>query len=336
MPEFDKAWLDQLAAETGRPLILSEWSYGSAEQGQYGVINKKDQRERGLAYRRYAEHAAAHPAVVGVQWFAYLDQSVTGRWFQKYNGESMNIGLVNVADRPYKTFLAEVMKANCQIYDIMLGKSRPIALNKISQAENKLIQVAKVTRKAVVDALFNEYPTRPSEPIRRQVEGKKPLPGEQGDFWCAWDEKNLYIYLIVNDRTPAQNRNQGKQLWIGDGIELFIGTDLKSRGGLRFSDRQLVVGAVPGENRYQWYNSVTSLPIQTATVIAPDKRSYRMEIAVPWKELKVTPFKGLKLRFDLGIDFSDGAAVRTNQLMWNGSRINNAARQDWGTAVLVD
>ena len=335
-PEFDKAWLDQLAAETNRPMILSEWSYGSTEQGQYGVINKKDQHERGLAYRRYAENAAAHPSIVGLQWFSYFDQSITGRWFQKFNGESMNIGLVNVADRPYKTFLAEVMKANYQIYDLMLGKSRPIALKKVALAENKLIQVPKVTKTAIVDAVFNEYPNRPSEPIRRQVDGKKPLPADQGDFWCAWDKSNLYIYLIVNDRTPAQNINEGKNLWIGDSIEVFIGTDLKSRGGLKFSDRQVIIGAVPGENRYQWYNSVTNLPLQTAAVIAPDRKSYRMEIAIPWKELQVTPKKGLKLRFDLGIDFSDGAKVRTNQLMWNGSRINNAAREHWGSAVLVD
>ena len=335
-PEFDRTWLDDLAQTTGRPLILSEWSYGSAEQGQYGVINRKNQQERGLAYRRYAENAAAHPAVVGFQWFAYMDQSISGRWFQKFNGESMNIGLINVADRPYKTFLEEVMKSNYKIYEIKLGEISPLAVNKVAKAEEKLVQIARVTKAAAVDGRFDEYPGRPSEPIRRSVDGRKPQAGDQGDFWCAWDTENLYIYLVVKDATPARNIHSGKSLWIGDSVELFIGTDLRSKGGLKFTDRQLIVGAVPGETRYQWYNSVTEMPVQTAVNIAPDKKSYRMEIAVPWKELKIVPVKGLKLRFDLGIDFSDGGMNRLNQLMWNGSRVNNTARQDWGTAVLID
>ena len=46
---------------------------------------------------------------------------MTGRYFQHYNGECMNIGLVNVADRPFKEFLHEAMKTNYWIYDLKLG-----------------------------------------------------------------------------------------------------------------------------------------------------------------------------------------------------------------------
>jgi hypothetical protein len=85
----------------------------------------KSQRERGLAYRNYVEQSAALGFVIGIEWFTLIDQATTGRWFSQYNGESYNTGLISVADRPWKDMLAEMMKTNHTIYDLLLGKRSP-------------------------------------------------------------------------------------------------------------------------------------------------------------------------------------------------------------------
>lgn len=119
--EVSVEFLERVHQLAGRPLLLSEWSYGTSEQGLAGGTNDvSDQTERGHAYRRYVESAVALPYVIGSQWFSYIDQALTGRFFEHYNGECLNIGLLNVADRPFKLFLAEVVKTNYRIYELML------------------------------------------------------------------------------------------------------------------------------------------------------------------------------------------------------------------------
>ena len=109
------------------PLLLSEFYYSAEDQGLRGGNKVDNQTERGLAYRNYVEQSVDTGRVVGIEWFLALDQACTGRFFEGYNGEAANTGLVNVADRPYKEFLAEVMKTNDAIYEVILGTSAPFA-----------------------------------------------------------------------------------------------------------------------------------------------------------------------------------------------------------------
>lgn len=123
---FDAAALRRYHEWTGgRPLMLSEFFWASPkDSGLLGGREVSSQRERGLAYRNYVEQAAALGFVVGIEWFTLVDQATTGRWFSKYNGESYNTGLFSVADRPWKDLVAEMMKTNHTIYDVLLG-ARP-------------------------------------------------------------------------------------------------------------------------------------------------------------------------------------------------------------------
>lgn len=41
-----------------------------------------------------------------------MDQATTGRWFEKYNGEAANTGLITVTDRPWQAMLAEMLNTN--------------------------------------------------------------------------------------------------------------------------------------------------------------------------------------------------------------------------------
>jgi hypothetical protein len=112
----------------GKPMMLSEFFWASPkDSGLIGGREVSSQQERGLAYRNYVEQSAALGFVIGIEWFTLVDQATTGRWFSQYNGESYNTGLLSVADRPWKDMLAEMMKTNHTIYDLLLGKRPPFA-----------------------------------------------------------------------------------------------------------------------------------------------------------------------------------------------------------------
>ncbi|MEA3209621.1 MAG: hypothetical protein QOE70_2678 [Chthoniobacter sp.] len=114
----------------GRPIILSEfyWS-ASKESGLSGGREVGTQRERGLAYRNYVEQSAALGFVVGIEWFTLVDQAVTGRSFQGFDGERANTGILAVTDRPWKAMLDEATKTNFDIYKVWLGERQPFAFD---------------------------------------------------------------------------------------------------------------------------------------------------------------------------------------------------------------
>ena len=125
----DTAALKRLHEWTrGKPIMLSEFFWASPkDSGLIGGREVSTQQERGLAYRNYVEQSAALGFVIGIEWFTLVDQATTGRWFSQYNGESYNTGLISVADRPWKDMLAEMMKTNHGIYELLLGKRAPFA-----------------------------------------------------------------------------------------------------------------------------------------------------------------------------------------------------------------
>jgi len=123
----DKDFLRRIYEWTGgRPMMLSEFYWGAArESGLSGGREVGTQRERGLAYRNYVEQSASLDFVIGIEWFTLIDQSVTGRWFQGFDGERANTGLISVTDRPWKGMLDEVVKTNHEIYRVWFRERPP-------------------------------------------------------------------------------------------------------------------------------------------------------------------------------------------------------------------
>ena len=117
---------------------------------------------------------------MGIQWFLALDQACTGRFFEGFNGEAANTGLVNVADRPYKDFLAEVMKTNYTIYDVILGTRPPYALDDPRFAARragaaKHVAISRMVNPFTLDGSRARWPSVPGLADRR----RRPGPGER-------------------------------------------------------------------------------------------------------------------------------------------------------------
>jgi len=325
----------------GRPILLSEWHYGATDQGLSGGAREvKNQRERGLAYRNYVEQAASLGFVVGQEWFSYLDQALTGRWFQRDNGEKGNIGLVNVADRPYKEFLGEAARANFDVYDVLLGQKPPFrfADPRFSGATggHKVALVPRALPGMSINGVLDNWPGLPADRITHLVLGTDVEGKPAGaDFRTAWDDKNFYLFIQVKDPTPMRNEATGDGLWQGDSIEVFVGADNLGQGGaLGFGDRQVLLSARKGEGGYRWFFNNSPKPYDVKMEIVPDVAGdgYTLEAAIPFEGLGFAPHENQEVLFDIG--FNDYTAGR-RQYMWNGGARNSADRGAWGRARFV-
>src|ERR1035437_9247687 len=76
----DREWVTKLYKLTGKPLLIGEFHFGTPTRGQApALMQVANEKERGIAYRYYVEQVASMPSFVGAHWFAWLDESVTGR-----------------------------------------------------------------------------------------------------------------------------------------------------------------------------------------------------------------------------------------------------------------
>lgn len=340
---IDKNFLDRIHGWAGKPLLFSEFYYAAADQGLQGGNKVANQAERGLAYRNYVEQSVATGYVVGIQWFIALDQAATGRFFQGFNGEAANTGLVNVADRPYKEFLAEAMKTNYTIYDLIIGRRPAFVFDDPRFAAKragaaKSISISRMVNKFVLDGSRAEWPSVPAARIGADglVQGRD-ANGLEAAFRLAWDDVNLYLFVEVSDPTPLKNSQEPKDIWNGDAIELFIGhEDLGQGGSLKYSDRQILIrGAKSDKANVYFGNAPKQVAAQSIVVPNLDGKGYTIEAAIPLEGLGFVPKEGQEILFDLGVDDSDTGTRRIRQIVFNGNAQNSKDRGAWGRATFV-
>ena len=107
------------------PVMIGEYHFGALDAGlpATGLRGVTSQAERGVAYRYYAENAAAHKLCVGCHYFQLYDQFYTGR----FDGENYQIGMLDVCSMPYTPFMEAVSEVNSAIYEVVHGKREPSA-----------------------------------------------------------------------------------------------------------------------------------------------------------------------------------------------------------------
>ncbi|MBP3655550.1 MAG: beta-galactosidase [Clostridia bacterium] len=106
------------------PVMIGEFHFGALDAGltATGLEAVATQADRGLAYRHYCEHAAAHPMCVGCHYFQCYDQFVLGR----FDGENYNIGLFDICLQPYHDMAQAVRACSGRMYAIHAGELAPI------------------------------------------------------------------------------------------------------------------------------------------------------------------------------------------------------------------
>jgi hypothetical protein len=122
--EVNRQRLEAAYRITGKPVLIGEFHFGTPGRGlAAGLVQCANQEERGVAYRYYVEQAAAHPALIGVHWFEWMDEPNTGR----NDGENYNIGFVDVTDRPYAELVEAAKATHERLLDVHSGKAPPVS-----------------------------------------------------------------------------------------------------------------------------------------------------------------------------------------------------------------
>jgi hypothetical protein len=120
----EREWVAKLYKLTGKPLLIGEFHFGTPTRGQAAALMQvASEKERGIAYRYYVEQVASMPSFVGAHWFAWLDESVTGRM----DGENYSFGFIDVTDRASDEFLQGVIAAHKRLLAVHSGKSAPVS-----------------------------------------------------------------------------------------------------------------------------------------------------------------------------------------------------------------
>jgi hypothetical protein len=122
--EVNVKTMEEIYRVTGRPILIGEFHFGVPGRGLApGLVQVRDQAERGVAYRYYVEQAAAFPAFIGSSWFQWVDQPCTGRM----DGENYNIGLLNVTDQPYMDLIEAMRATHHRLQGVHTGTLTPFA-----------------------------------------------------------------------------------------------------------------------------------------------------------------------------------------------------------------
>lgn len=110
--------LRKLHAATGRPILLTEFSFKARDSGlpnTRGAGRPLDtQSERAEHFERYVTALASLPFVVGYHWFQYSDQPPEGR----FDGENSNFGLVRGDDQPWAELVERFTQVNARLEEI--------------------------------------------------------------------------------------------------------------------------------------------------------------------------------------------------------------------------
>jgi hypothetical protein len=161
-------------------------------------------------------------------------------------------------------------------------------------------------------------------------------------FGIQWDTTYLYLAAKVTDDVHVQTQHK-EYIYKGDSLEILLDTDLKgdfSITTLSPDDFQLGLspGALSGDTpeAYLWFPTEYTRALTEVKVAAqPDGSGYRLEAAIPWSVLKVTPAAGTAYGFVLSASDNDtpGTAAQETLITTTAARkLTNPTT--WGTLIL--
>ena len=214
-----------------------------------------------------------------------------------------------------------------------------------------------------------------TQPLTICLEGNRTAQAQVG-----WDDASLHVRFQVGDESPFINTPSDPRLLFksGDAVEIYLAPDTakravrgQNRQDARVGDARIVIARTPAgklmATRYRYVTADKEKPnafsVETGSSgkdtlddVAPwndlsmqatvGKDGYVVEVAVPWKELGVTPRSGLTLLGDVGVIYgNEGGTRNAIRYMWSDKSpevsINNDIPSEirihpnaWGTWML--
>ncbi|MFH1387386.1 MAG: sugar-binding protein [bacterium] len=163
-----------------------------------------------------------------------------------------------------------------------------------------------------------------------------------GKIQIMWDETNLYIGAVVNDKIALVNKKDRQDIWNGDAIELLLGINPNAKDKREsFGPGDYQIGFSTGDGgkhkptiwSWQRHRSPQGGEIVVKKVSKP--QGYVMEAKIPWSFFGgFTPKAGMRLGFDIALDDADASGEREKQFIWNGDFYFYKDPSVWGVLEL--
>ncbi|MEX0927809.1 MAG: hypothetical protein WDZ53_00285 [Balneolales bacterium] len=114
---------EEIARRSGKPVMIGEWHFGATDRGlpATGIQGALNQEQRGVAYRYYVEQGFSRPELIGMHYFQWNDQPVSGR----FDGENYNIGIVDINNQPYPELTRAMIQTHERMYGVASGSLEP-------------------------------------------------------------------------------------------------------------------------------------------------------------------------------------------------------------------
>ena len=198
-----------------------------------------------------------------------------------------------------------------------------------------------------IDGSWNDLPASSEKPANYLVYRNPSYTGQDNlgmSYRMGWDNNYLYIGVKVGDSTYVQN-STGKNIYLGDSVEVLIDTNVSGDyyyNVLSPDDFQL--GISPGlgtigtnPEAYLWYPSeiAGSRSDVKIAALSPSTGLYRIEFAIPWTLLEITPSAGMHLGFVISFSSDETAGKAEQDLMVSNDKYRVLADPTtWGDLVL--
>jgi len=160
-----------------------------------------------------------------------------------------------------------------------------------------------------------------------------------GTAHIMFDDTNLYVAAVMNDKIPMVNNKENQNVWDGDSIEVVIGLDPtadpnRSRFGRKDYQLGFSTGNTKGNPPTIWNWQRRRVPKGSQIVVKKNKNSlgYVLEAKIPWEFFRgiAAPAPGTKLGFDIAFDDADYTGERERQFIWNGDYYFYKDPSVWG------
>ena len=161
---------------------------------------------------------------------------------------------------------------------------------------------------------------------------------ENGQVWLAVNEKNMMVYAEVNDASPLQNIQSGKDIWNGDALEIAFTTNAAAsanRKAFLLSDQHIGIKATTAPVLWNWRNNTAA----TGNVMTKKTATgYIVEAIIPLDQFIAAPFMaGNNYQIEVAID-AGTTKGREKQYRWNNPYNEgfHTSPQLWGKMRIIN
>ncbi len=157
-----------------------------------------------------------------------------------------------------------------------------------------------------------------------------------GKVYITYDKTNLYIAADIASKNPQFNSQNASNIYNGDALELYVGTDISNPARKSYSatDVQVIISPGKAGDGAEVYSMTDKADIPGAKVATTATAGgYILEASIPLQYFfKINVGPGKSIGFDLDLDdCGPMGKTRSLQMSWSGSSTSWQDPSTWGT-----